>query len=61
MKNTLKQIFHDKKFIMGFIIFIAILATIIIYPLVVAYSPLEMVGGLYATTISRGLYATTKG
>ena len=47
MKNTLKQIFHDKKFIMGFIIFIAILATIIIYPLVVAYSPLEMVGGLF--------------
>ena len=24
MKNTLKQIFHDKKFIMGFIIFIAL-------------------------------------
>ena len=47
MKNTLKQIFHDKKFIMGFIIFIAILAKIIIYPLVVAYSPLEMVGGLF--------------
>lgn len=47
MKNTLKQIFHDKKFIMGFIIFIAILATIIIYPLVVSYSPLEMVGGLF--------------
>ncbi|MEN8076367.1 ABC transporter permease [Clostridioides difficile] len=47
MKNTLKQVFRDKKFLIGFIIFIGILATTIIYPLVVAYNPLEMVGGLF--------------
>lgn len=47
MKNVLKQIFHDKKFLIGFIIFTSILSTIIIYPLVVSYSPLEMVGGLF--------------
>lgn len=47
MKNTLKQVFRDKKFLIGFIIFIGILATTIIYPLVVAYNSLEMVGGLF--------------
>lgn len=47
MKNTLKQVFSDKKFLIGFIIFIFILSTTIIYPLVIAYNPLEMVGGLF--------------
>ena len=36
MKNTIKQIFHSGKFVTGFVIFLAILLTIIIYPLVVA-------------------------
>lgn len=47
MKNIIKQIFHDKKFLVGFIILTLILATILIYPLLVSYSPLEMVGGLF--------------
>ena len=34
MKNTIKQIFHSGKFVTGFVIFLAILLTIIIYPLV---------------------------
>ena len=40
MKNTIKQIFHSGKFVTGFVIFLAILLTIIIYPLVVAKDPL---------------------
>ena len=36
MKNTLKQIFHDKKFIMGFIIFIAL-----VYPAIMRKSCLR--------------------
>ena len=44
MKNTIKQIFHSGKFVTGFVIFLAILLTIIIYPLVVAKDPLAMIG-----------------
>lgn len=44
MKNTIKQIFHSGKFVTGFVIFLAILPTIIIYPLVVAKDPLAMIG-----------------
>ena len=46
MKNTIKQIFHSGKFVTGFVIFLAILLTIIIYPLVVAKDPLAMIGML---------------
>ena len=42
MKNTIKQIFHSGKFVTGFVIFLAILLTIIIYPFVVAKDPLAM-------------------
>ncbi len=44
MKNTIKQLFHSSKFVIGFVIFVAILLTIIIYPLVSPGNPLEMVG-----------------
>ena len=44
MKNTIKQIFHSGKFVTGFVIFLAILLTIIIYPFVVAKDPLAMIG-----------------
>ena len=47
MKNQIKQVFHDKKFLVGFIIFFAILATTIIYPLIITDNPLDMVGGLF--------------
>lgn len=47
MKSQLKQIFHDKKFLLGFIIFITILFVTIVYPILVFYDPLEMVGGLF--------------
>lgn len=44
MKNTLRQIFHSPKFVVGFAIFAAILLTIFIYPLINPGDPLEMIG-----------------
>lgn len=44
MKNTLKQLFHSSKFVIGFVIFVAILLTCFIYPLVNPGNPLEMIG-----------------
>ena len=44
MKRTLRQIFHTPQFLVGFIIFMVILLTIIIYPIVVGGDPLQMIG-----------------
>lgn len=44
MKNTLRQVFHSSKFLVGFIIFVAILLTMLIYPLINPGNPLEMIG-----------------
>lgn len=42
--NTIKQTFRSTKFVIGFVIFIAILLLTILYPLFIAYDPLEVVG-----------------
>lgn len=44
MKNILRQVFHSSKFVVGFFIFVMILLTLIIYPLIVPGNPLEMIG-----------------
>lgn len=44
MKNTLRQVFHSGKFVVGFSIFAAILLMMIIYPLFNPGNPLEMIG-----------------
>ena len=44
MKNTIKQVFHSGKFLFGFVIFMFILLTVIIYPIVVTADPLQMIG-----------------
>lgn len=44
MKNTIRQIFHSPKFLVGFFIFIIILLTLFIYPLIVPGDPLQMIG-----------------
>lgn len=44
MKNTLKNIFHSPRFVIGFIIFFGILLFTFLYPWFVAYDPLDMVG-----------------
>ncbi|MEG2186343.1 MAG: ABC transporter permease [Clostridia bacterium] len=44
MKNSLRQVFHAPKFVVGFVIFSIILLTMFIYPLLNPGSPLEMIG-----------------
>lgn len=44
MKNTLKQVLHSPKFMVGFIIFIAIMFLSILYPVFSPGSPLKMIG-----------------
>lgn len=62
MLNTIKQVFHSPKFVVGFVIFVAILLTMIIYPLFCPGNPLEQIGvGTFAapgTYVS--LYDATK-
>ena len=62
MKNTLRQVFHSSKFVVGFVIFALILLTMFIYPLINPGNPLQMIGvGTFArpgTYVS--LYDATK-
>ncbi len=44
MKNTIKQVFHSGKFLFGFVIFMFILLTCLIYPIFVTADPLQMIG-----------------
>ena len=44
MKNTLRQVFRSSKFVAGFVIFVAILLLILLYPLIFPGNPLEMIG-----------------
>jgi peptide/nickel transport system permease protein len=44
MKQTLRQVFHSGKFLVGFIIFLAILLIVVGYPLIVTGSPLTIIG-----------------
>ncbi|MCX7773909.1 MAG: ABC transporter permease, partial [Clostridia bacterium] len=44
MKNTLRQVFHSPKFVIGFTIMMLILAMVIVYPLFNPGDPLQMIG-----------------
>ena len=44
MKNTIKQLFRSPKFVIGFGIFVVIVLTTILYPIVSPGNPLEMIG-----------------
>lgn len=44
MKNTIRQVFHSSKFVVGFSILMVILMTLWIYPLICPGNPLEMIG-----------------
>ncbi len=44
MKNTLKQVFHSPKFVVGFSIMAILLLTMLIYPLFNPGDPLQMIG-----------------
>ena len=54
MKHTLRQVFRSGKFVVGFSIFTGILLIVIIYPLIVRYPPLEIIG--QGTFFPPGIY-----
>ncbi len=54
MKNTLQQVFRSPKFLVGFITFMTILLTVIIYPLIIKDEPLEIIG--QGTFFEPGIY-----
>ncbi|MGB4661555.1 MAG: ABC transporter permease [Mobilitalea sp.] len=56
MKNTIRQVFHSPKFVVGFIIFMMILSTLMIYPLINPGNPLEMIGN--GTFFKPGTYVS---
>lgn len=43
MKQTLQQVFHSGKFIVGFVIFMALLLLVIIYPIFIKDAPLAII------------------
>lgn len=54
MKHILRQVFQSGKFVTGFAIFMAILLTVIIYPLIVPDPPLQIIG--QGTFFEPGIY-----
>ena len=54
MKHTIREIFRSPKFITGFVILMALLLTVIIYPLVVTADPLEIIA--LGTFFEPGVY-----
>lgn len=55
MKHTLKNVFHSPRFLVGFIIFMTILLTVLIYPYFVTRDPLQ---GLGKGFLSPGTYVS---
>ena len=54
MLYTFRQAFHSGKFVAGFIIFAAIILTVVVYPLVVRDKPLTIIG--QGTFFEPGIY-----
>ena len=56
MKHTFQQIFRSPNFVIGFVIFMAILLTVIIYPLIIVDAPLGIIG--QGTFFPPGIYVS---
>jgi len=54
MKHTLNQVFHSPKFVIGFCIFMFIVLTVLIYPLIIKAKPLAIIG--QGTFFEPGIY-----
>jgi len=54
MKHTLQQIFHSPNFVIGFVIFMVLLLTVIIYPLFITDAPLGIIA--QGTFFEPGIY-----
>jgi len=57
MKNTIRQVFHSGKFIVGFSIFMVLMLIVLVYPLIIKYDPLEIIG--QGTFFPPGIYLST--
>jgi len=57
MKHTLQQVFHSPKFVVGFCIFMFIVLTVIVYPILVKAEPLAIIG--QGTFFPPGIYVST--
>ncbi len=57
MKHTLQQVFRSGKFLVGFFILVAILLTVIIYPIIVKDDPLGIIG--QGSFMPPGTYVST--
>lgn len=57
MKHTLQQVFRSGKFLVGFFILLAILLTVIIYPIFVKDDPLGIIG--QGSFMAPGTYVST--
>jgi peptide/nickel transport system permease protein len=56
MKHTFQQVFRSSNFVIGFAIFMALLLTVIVYPLFVKGSPLAIIG--QGTFFPPGIYVS---
>jgi peptide/nickel transport system permease protein len=54
MKHLIRQVFHSGKFVIGFSIFAAILLIVFVYPLIITYPPLQIIG--QGTFFPPGIY-----
>jgi peptide/nickel transport system permease protein len=54
MKNTIQQVFRSPKFLIGFIIFMTMVLTVIIYPMIIKDAPLQIIG--QGTFFEPGIY-----
>jgi len=57
MQHTLQQVFRSGKFVTGFFIFVAMLLLVLIYPLIIANPPLEIIA--QGTFFPPGIYVST--
>jgi peptide/nickel transport system permease protein len=56
MKNTLQQVFRSGKFLVGFVIFMAVLLMVIFYPLIITAKPLAIIS--QGTFFPPGIYVS---
>jgi peptide/nickel transport system permease protein len=56
MKHTIRQVFHSPKFVIGFSIFMTIILTVIIYPIIIPDPPLQIIG--QGTFFEPGIYVS---
>jgi peptide/nickel transport system permease protein len=54
MKHMIRQVFSSSNFRLGFVVFVLLLLTVIVYPLIVTYDPLQIIS--QGTFFPPGIY-----